>query len=163
MCLIIPLVAINSSKEEKIKRIFILQEGLGICFNRILQTYTGKMIKSPGMTPFSKNFTNLTEECFGDAINEFDHIFKNSRPEILNKEINKLTTHVFWFHKKINKNSLPIAELTNTFQKLEESKSSSMDRLEKIRKKLYPVAKQVKKIIPKRIFLKMKKMKDRRK
>ncbi|MCY4644443.1 MAG: hypothetical protein OXB88_07475 [Bacteriovoracales bacterium] len=75
-----------------------LQDGRGICFSRIVQTFTARMIRVSGSNYLTPEFMNITEQCFDDITTNFynkstEHFKK------IGKRMNRIVSMVHLFHE----------------------------------------------------------------
>ena len=99
-----------------------LQEGNGICFSRVTQTFTAAMMRKLGSQHLSFPFIEMTEECYGDIAENFYSEFKTSFP-FVGEQLGRIATDAHWFHEKLNNKVISLgagaATIENSFVSLE--------------------------------------------
>ena len=90
-----------------------LLEGNGVCFSRVIQTFTARMIKESSSEYLTPRFIDMTGECYGDLLDNFHRPFAN----ISNggSQINRMASDVHWFHQRLKMKVIgPDGQLPNT-------------------------------------------------
>lgn len=80
----------------------LANSGLGICFQRVTQSFTALMIRDTASNYITKDFRNITGECFQEVSNSFKTLSANLDNSNL-KALNNLKSDLHWFDKKIDR------------------------------------------------------------
>ena len=80
----------------------LANSGLGICFQRVTQSFTALMIRDTASNYITKDFRNITGECFQEVSNSFKSLSANLDNSNL-KTLNNLKSDLHWFDKKIDR------------------------------------------------------------
>ncbi|MAX67588.1 MAG: hypothetical protein CME66_11685 [Halobacteriovoraceae bacterium] len=92
------LAMISQSLNSSTLNLHKLNSGIGICFQRVTQTFTALMIKDFGSDFLNKEFGEKTSECFNQASTLVSSL--NLENSVL-KTINNLKSDLHWFHQKV--------------------------------------------------------------
>jgi hypothetical protein len=101
------------------------QLGLGTCFQRLTQSFTAAMIGDFSSTYLTKDFSNVTGECFGQVNSILKSALKADQ-NILST-VNDMTNESHWFYEKLAK----IKTIAGT-EKLNMNESSLIDKFSKV-------------------------------
>ena len=85
-----------------------LQDGNGVCYSRVLQSFAAKMMGEGRSKYLDPDFIQMTGQCYGDMVDNFYHQFTGSVPD-LEEKINRLSSQAHWFHEKLR---TPIIDLS---------------------------------------------------
>ena len=104
----------------------ILQDGNGVCYSRIVQTFTAKMLGKVESEHLSSPFIQMSEECYGDVVDNFHAALEESFP-LIGQKVGRMTTEVYWLHEKLETRVInlsgrergPPTSLENQFAKVE--------------------------------------------
>ena len=86
-----------------------LQDGNGVCYSRVLQSFAAKMMGEGGSKYLDPDFIEMTGQCYGDMVDNFYRQFTGSVPD-LEEKINRLSSQAHWFHQKLR---TPIIDLSD--------------------------------------------------
>ncbi len=117
-----------------------VDEGINTCFQRVSQSYTARLINDFQSVYLDKNFTKMTEECFGESLGLLEEVDVADGGKAL-KTLNVLSNDVHWFHQKLETplksgfvDVVPQKVMTNylsrRFEKLELKKDSIIERID---------------------------------
>jgi hypothetical protein len=104
----------------------VAQAGMMTCFSRVSQTFTSHVIADTSSNYLSREFTDLTSECFADVKNSLEVAIPQGL-SVLKKHINTLSSDAHWFHEMLESVSINenVEEVLNT-----EKTSARFDSLE---------------------------------
>lgn len=113
---------------SNIQNVNNLKMGLRTCFQRVMQTYTAKIIGDSSAIYLDKSFHADTEECFSEMISMFEYVI-GVENDIVLKRINTLSSDVHWFHDKVfsmkdDNKQLSLSYLGERFSSSEELKNN---------------------------------------
>jgi len=125
---------INSSK---IQSIYMMSDGVTVCFSRLAQTYTAGLLKLNHSPYLKDDFIKRTEECFGQSTvsleNSLSRTFDESK-----ESLNQLMSGVHWFHEKIKAGPSGLidsknfsTQINSRYSKLEATKEIMVSSLDK--------------------------------
>lgn len=113
---------------QTIKKLSVVQNGIGTCFSRVNQTYTAKLLGDSESLYLDEGFKAVTEECFGETMAKMEESFEKILASPL-KKLNTLASDVHWFQEKIQSESssqlggtnsnVLISNIGSRFEKLE--------------------------------------------
>lgn len=115
--------------------IHLVKDGTATCFKRVFQTYTAHLLGTTQSAYLQSGFTNLTEECFGDAIHYGERIELGLSSEPM-KILNNLASDTHWFHQQLTDSSLEkilesgvrVGSIGQRFRELESSKNELLNQ-----------------------------------
>ena len=64
----------NTSVQSHAKLVTV-QDGSNICFSRVIQSFTARMIGDTGSAFLTPEFLSLTGECYSDLVENFQKFF----------------------------------------------------------------------------------------
>lgn len=142
----------------KIKKLSVLSDGVGICFTRVAQTYTAKLLGSESVY-LNQRFLGDTQECFADAVMEAEEKFGQDLISV-NSKLNTLASDVYWFHERVNsKGSKFVAGRASNvrvgarFEKMEELRDDIIEGIGKHRQQQIDTVSKVKTYLLALVFL----------
>ena len=103
-----------------------LQDGSGVCYSRIVQTFTAKMLGKVGSEHLAPPFIEMSEECYGDIADNLQGQLEETFP-IVGQKVARMAREVYWLHEKLGikiinlagrEQGIPIS-LENQFAKVE--------------------------------------------
>jgi hypothetical protein len=130
------------------ERIANMNSGLGTCFTRVTQTFTALMISDFYSSYLSKDFTDLTGDCFSDMNKEFKSVFGKDFKTAGNT-LGQLVSDTHWFHEKVEKVhkmateggvSLTNSSIINKYSGLEGVKDKFQEQIENAKMETASVA-----------------------
>ena len=133
--LICGLSLINFNMNSSQSSLHKANSGVGICFQRVTQTFTALMIRDFSSNYLGQNFRTITSECLGEVTKALSSL--GVQKNVL-KVSNNLKSDLHWFDQKIDKvsemakkNEIDISQsnVTNKYYELEAMKSSLEESL----------------------------------
>jgi hypothetical protein len=91
----------NNSIMQKHSKLQTMNGGVGVCFQRITQTFTALMIKDLSSSYLSESFKNVTGDCFSDLTSSMKNLMAENEQAL--NATNNLTSDLHWFNSKIDK------------------------------------------------------------
>lgn len=91
-------VFIGKSISSTQVKLYKANSGIGVCHQRVIQTFTAVMIKDLSSNYLKNDFKDMTSECFNEVSEMISGIVSNG--EILST-LNGLKSDLHWFHQKI--------------------------------------------------------------
>ena len=124
-----------------------MQEGNGICFSRVIQTFTAAMMGKQASQHLSSPFIEMTEECYGDIAENFYGQLAVSFP-LIGEQLSRMASDVHWFHKKLGTKVINLSmgsgtienslvSLENRFSKVESLNDEINKKLESLKGQAY--------------------------
>jgi hypothetical protein len=133
--LICGLSFVNYNMNSSQSSLHKANSGVGICFQRVTQTFTALMIRDFGSNYLSQNFRNITSECLGEVTKALSTL--GVQKNVL-KVSNNLKSDLHWFDQKVDKVSqmaqkdeidISQSNVTNKYYELEGMKTSLEESL----------------------------------
>ncbi len=121
-----------------LKQVAGISSGMQVCFNRVVQSYTAKMLNHKSAVYLESDFLSNTEECFAETIAAVQESSKEIMP-YLTKKLNMLAADTHWLNERLfAQNSFALemsaqdimANLNSRFEKIEVLKNEISDRLD---------------------------------
>lgn len=121
---------INHKLSSREISIYGAGSGVGICFQRVTQTFTALMIRELQSSYLSSEFRDMTSECFNEV---GSLLSKFQTKDLVLKRFNNLKSDLHWFDKKVSRVSemaskgdidLTQSNITSKYSDLESLKSS---------------------------------------
>lgn len=133
-------VVYQQSQISKSQNISKLHNGVGTCFTRVSQTFTAAMIGQLSSNYLTKDFRNLSSDCFSEVNKLYREIFGQADKKVT-KTLNSLISETHWFSERIEKIqsmqqagnqdfSFTDSNLASRYSELEGLKSSFQDNLD---------------------------------
>jgi hypothetical protein len=91
----------NNSIMQKHSKLQQMNGGVGVCFQRVTQTFTALMIKDLTSSYLSSSFKNVTGECFSDLTSSMKNLMASNEQSL--NAANNLSSDLHWFNSKIDK------------------------------------------------------------
>lgn len=95
------LVSFSHFNSAKLNSFNTAQSGIGICFQRVTQSFTALMIGDLKSNYISKNFNSMTSECFEDVEQATKGLVESSH--IALKTLNSLRSDLHWFDNQVSR------------------------------------------------------------
>lgn len=92
------LVSLQSTFE--LKSLAKIQQGLRICFTRVNQTFTAKMINSGPSAYLDGDFMEFTGECTGEVSHELETLASDQK---VTTRVNQLISATHYFHERVKR------------------------------------------------------------
>lgn len=133
--LIFGLSLVNHNLGAKQASVHKANSGVGICFQRVTQTFTALMIGDFKSSYLGKNFRNITSECLGEVTKALSSLDVQSN---VMKVSNNLKSDLHWFDQKVDKVSemavkgeidISQSNVTNKYYELEALKTTLEESL----------------------------------
>ena len=123
-------------------RLSELRDGNSVCFSRVVQTFTAKMIGPAGGQYLTPSFISMSGECYGDMVDNASHDADASLQKV-GSQINQVASDVHWFHDNLNRKVITIGAaqgnslssmLENRFQKVEALNDAINEKLDELKR-----------------------------
>jgi hypothetical protein len=131
----IPFV-VNEVNSSKLTQNQTLKSGTNTCFTRVTQSFTALMIQDLNSSYLSKDFLNMTGECFNELNKQFDAVYATGFMSA-KKSLNKLVSDLHWFHEKTSRlkqmsadGAITLSTSSNILNKYSELESLKIDFLD---------------------------------
>ena len=101
--IILPLIALifSHSQISTYSMLSKLQDGNGICFSRVVQTFTAKMLGKISSSYLKPDFIQMTGGCYKDIFDNFHHGLEKNFPTLA-EQMTRITSKSHWFHEKLD-------------------------------------------------------------
>jgi len=104
LALVLGVSGVNHSLNSKQVSLHKINNGIGICFQRVTQTFTALMIREIGSEYLTKDFRSMTSDCLNEVSNVLASL---GATDAISKMTNNFKSDLHWFNLKIDKvNSL---------------------------------------------------------
>jgi hypothetical protein len=128
----------HQTNQFQLDRMNVLNQGVGICFNRISQTFTAMMIRDINSPYLNRGFMALSDECLNETIKGINPFKQNVGKGY--QTLNNLISEVNWFHESVVRThspmvagkdlNAPLNPLSSRFSKMEELKVNLVDEID---------------------------------
>ena len=128
---LVSITLLNNNISNSFTKLHNTNNGIGICFQRVTQTFTALMIKDLGSNYLTDSFKSTTGDCFSDVSKSIGSLFASSTKS--QKIINNLNSDLHWFNTKVEKikklNEAESMDLSNSniIKKYEELESLKLN------------------------------------
>jgi hypothetical protein len=133
--------------QSQLERLNVLNQGVGICFNRISQTFTALMIKDINSPYLDRGFLGLSDECLNETIKGINPFRQQVGKGY--ESLNKLISEVHWFHESVLKAhnpllvskdaNVPLNPISSRFSQMENLKVGLIDEIDQTNARLKEV------------------------
>lgn len=89
-----------------------IADGSQVCFSRVIQSFTAKML-GDGASPYlSKSFLNLTGQCYSDVLDSYQNKLAPSFEGLYGK-ITRLNNDLSWFNQRLDTKVINLSNQAN--------------------------------------------------
>jgi F0F1-type ATP synthase membrane subunit c/vacuolar-type H+-ATPase subunit K len=89
-----------NSKLGQYQQTSVVNNGSATCFQRISQTFTAIMVRDFTSLYLSRDFTEMTAECFSEVMGQFKSVYGEDFKKA-HRPLNDLLSDGHWFHEKV--------------------------------------------------------------
>ncbi len=115
-----------------------LNDGAQVCFSRVLQSFTARMIGDASSSYLNQSFLNLTSQCYSDLLQNYQQELAPEFDEIGSK-VSRISNDIAWFNQKLEtkvidlsgRGSVGAVLIQNRFKVIEASSDSLASFIEK--------------------------------
>ncbi len=128
----------STNLSGKLGQIAQLGEGMQICFSRVGQSFTARMLGDMKSPYLNASFFATTEECIGDVIYTASNELKDSLGKT-SKSLNMLASNIHWFHEKVviseDNGLIKVSniDIENRFVKLETDVEEFLGKIDEVK------------------------------
>jgi hypothetical protein len=98
---VLTLSSFSNSLGSKQSGLYQLSNGLGICFQRVNQSFTALMIRDFSSDFITNDFKSMTGECFSEISSVLGTQLSGNK--VIAKRMNNLMSDIHWFNEKIER------------------------------------------------------------
>lgn len=98
---VLTLSSFSNSLGVKQSGLYQLSNGLGICFQRVNQSFTALMIRDFSSDFITNDFKSMTGECFSEISSVLGTQLSNNK--VVAKRMNNLMSDIHWFNEKLER------------------------------------------------------------
>lgn len=78
-----------------------LSDGAQVCFSRVVQSFTARMVGDASSAYLSDSFLNLTGQCYSDLLENYQNAL-GTKYEAIGSKVSRLSNELVWFNQKLD-------------------------------------------------------------